>query len=560
MGSEMCIRDRSSPNMVLHVSIVLARLPPVSAVSPLKVDQFCRELSHHPNPQLVSSVLDGIRHGFKLGFSHHQPLRSARRNKPSAYAHPAVIDEYLANEVSLGRVAGPFTSPPFPFLHVSSFGVIPKKGQPGKWRLIVDLSSPGGASVNDGINPDEFTLHYISVDQIIRMVSQFGRGALMAKFDVEAAYRNIAVHPSDRYLLGLQWRNQFYIDLALPFGLRSAPHIFNSLAEIVEWILVHNYQIPDLLHYLDDFITAGPPDSSQCALNLRTALRVCESLGLPLHPGKCIGPSPVMTVLGIELDSVAQVARLPDDKLLALRDLVHSWLPRKWCTRRDLESLIGHLHHAAKVVWPGRTFLRRMIDLLCCFRTKDHPIRLNREFHLDLQWWVHLLDQWHGVSFWLFPGLAPAADIEVASDAAGSFGFGAYFQGFWFSGQWAPPQLSQSIAYKELFPVVVAAHVWGSQWSRKHVLFRSDNEAVVHMLNSRTSKTPSLMRLLRSLLLSAARYSFSFSSRHVPGVNNLIADALSRFHWQDFRRLAPEAQPVPTSIPNQLLLDLTAVP
>ena len=113
--------------------------------------------------------------------------------------------------------------------------------------------------MNDGINPDEFTLPYISVDQIIRMVSQFGRGALMAKFDVKAAYCNIAVHPSDRYLLGMRWRNQFYNDLALPYGLRSAPHIFNSLAEIVEWILVNNYQIPDLLHYLDDSITAGPP-------------------------------------------------------------------------------------------------------------------------------------------------------------------------------------------------------------------------------------------------------------------------------------------------------------
>lgn len=80
-------------------------------------------------------------------------------------------------------------------------------------------------------------------------------------------------------------------------------------------------------------------DSPQCALNLRTALRVCESLGSPLHLGKCMAPSPVMTVLGIELDSVEQVARLPDNKLLAIQDMVHSWLPQKW-------SFIGHLHHA----------------------------------------------------------------------------------------------------------------------------------------------------------------------------------------------------------------------
>ena len=100
-----------------------------------------------------------------------------------------------------------------------------------------------------------------------------------------------------------------------------------------------------------------------------------------------------------------------------------------------------------------------MIDLMCCFRTKDHPIWLNKEFHLDLQWWAHLLDQWHGASFWLFPCLSLAVDIEVASYAAFSLGVGAYFKGFWFTGRWVASLLSQSIAYQKLFPVVVAAHV-----------------------------------------------------------------------------------------------------
>ena len=154
-------------------------------------------------------------------------------------------------------------------------------------------------------------------------------------------------------------------------------------------------------------------------------------------------------MLGIELDSSVQVACLPDDKLLGLQDMVQSWLPQKWCTRRDLECLIGHVHHVATVIWPGRTFLFRMIDLLHCFRNKDYPIQLNKEFHLDLQWWAHLLDQWHGASVWLFPGLSLAVNMKVASDAAGSLSCGAYFQGFWFTGWWAALQLSQSISYKE---------------------------------------------------------------------------------------------------------------
>jgi len=148
--------------------------------------------------------------------------------------------------------------------------------------------------------------------------------------------------------------------------------------------------------------------------------------------------------------------------------------------------------------------------------------------------------------------MSASTDVEVTSDAAGSLGFGAHFKNEWFSGAWGISQSDQSIAYKELFPVVVALHVWGPRWHRCHVLFHSDNKTVVHILTSRTSKIPCIMQLLRHLLSAAARCSFTFSAVHLPGIHNSIADALSRFQWQEFRRLAPEALWYPTPIPQQL--------
>ena len=91
------------------------------------------------------------------------------------------------------------------------------------------------------------------------------------------------------------------------------------------------------------------------------------------------------------------------------------------------------------------------------------------------------------------------------------------------------------MACQEFFPVVIAAHLWGSLWARKHVLFRSNNEAVIAILTTRTSKVPALMHLLCDLLLLAARWGFTFTAAHVPGVENNIADAISRFCWQEFR-------------------------
>ena len=149
---------------------------------------FSRELASHPDQEKISYNIESLHHGFKLGFQASHRLRPAKKNKLSAFQHQKVADEYLANEVSPGTVACPFISPPLPRLHISSFEVIPKWGQPGKWHLIFDLSSPGGCSVNDGIEPQDFNLQYITADQIIQMTTQYDPGDLMAKCDVEVAY------------------------------------------------------------------------------------------------------------------------------------------------------------------------------------------------------------------------------------------------------------------------------------------------------------------------------------------------------------------------------------
>ena len=126
----------------------------------------------------------------------------------SALEHPWVADDYLI-EVSCGRVAGPFATPPVPGLHVSRFGVIPKNNQPGQWCLIVDLSSPEGHSVNDGIPKTPFSVQYVTFEAFVF--------SIMAKFDVASAYRNVAIHPGDGALLGMMWHDKYYVDMALPF-------------------------------------------------------------------------------------------------------------------------------------------------------------------------------------------------------------------------------------------------------------------------------------------------------------------------------------------------------
>ena len=111
-------------------------------------------------------------------------LRCASSNMRSIAKHPSVIDSYLQTEVSSSRMAGPFSTPSFPSLHISHFGVIAKNNQLSKWRLILDLSSPDGHSVNDGILKTPFTVQYVSINAFIDGIMSHGCGTLMAKFDM----------------------------------------------------------------------------------------------------------------------------------------------------------------------------------------------------------------------------------------------------------------------------------------------------------------------------------------------------------------------------------------
>ena len=520
------------------------------------------ELSQHPSPAFRDYLLSGFEQGFTVGFqpSRVPRLQATTSNMQSALLNRDVVEQYLTREVSLRRVAGPFTtsllaSP----LHTNRFGVIPKRGRPGKWRLIVGLSFPPGGSVNDGIDINDFPLSYSRVDDAIDFIMHEGRGTLLAKVDIRDAYRLIPIHPRDRHLLGMSWDNQLYVDLAIPFGLRSAPFIFNQFAEAWLWILHHQHGIRHFLRYLDDYLTAAAPNSRECHTNLGSIRSSASSLGIPLALEKIEGPSTVLSFLGIELDTRLFVARLPPEKLSTLQSLLLSWSHKRVCHRQELESLLGHFHHAAKVVYPGRPFLRRLTDLLRGTRSQSRFIRLNRDTRADLLWWSSFLRDWIGTSFFISPHWSHLSDLQVSTDAAGATGFGAYLDGLWFAGRWLPEQLSASIAFKELYPTVVAAHVWGHQWQGLRVQFLCDNRSVTDAISKRFCSDGALGGLLRSLFLAAARHSFWVSATHVPGRLNSIADALSRSQVQRFRTLAPLASSVPTPLPDQLLQSLNSL-
>ena len=166
------------------------------------------------------------------------------------------------------------------------------------------------------------------VDTAIWHILNMGTGALLAKINIKHAFRLLPVHPADRHLLTMSWKGDLFIDTCLPFGLQSAPKLFNILADLLSWILKRKGIMP-LIHYLDDFLTMGQVDSTACHNHLTAIKEVCQDLGIPLAIEKLEGPSQCITFLGITLDTQCMEAQLPSNKLLRTHNQFSACLTQK---------------------------------------------------------------------------------------------------------------------------------------------------------------------------------------------------------------------------------------
>ena len=466
------------------VPSTISQLP---TATPLVPDAWERALRAHPNQSWVTHLITGIRQGFRIGLQKHPRCRSSPHNAPSAEQQGSVVSDFIATQVKAGCMIGPLPPAQCPGVITSSLAVIPKKS-PGRFRVIVNLSAPERYSVNDNLHRDLTHVAYSSVDDAALLLHHLGQQALLAKIDIQDAYRLIPVHPEDHQFFGISWQGGVYIDCQLPFGLASAPAIFCAVAEALEWIL-RSRGVRFILHYLDDFLLLGPPDSDECAQALRTTLATCVELGVPLAPGKVVGPTTQLTFLGIQLHSTRLLLSLPEDKLNTLRTLLRTWVEAK-CIRntRQFQSLVGHLVHATQVLPLGKAFLNRLFPL--ARQVSGNAVRrLNTEAKADLAWWITLCQHWSGISTQQFL-LLQEPSHHLFTDTSGSWGCGAWSLPSWLQVAWQGLPPLDSIATKELFPIVLACAVWGPQWRGSSILCHCDNIAAVSQVNSLHARDP----------------------------------------------------------------------
>ena len=523
--------------------------------------------SNLPTPISVtrlSSLLNGydtekknrLIQGFSFGFNIPStilmdPEKNGYTNHKSTMLHPEVTQKKLDIELELGRIAGPFKHPPLEKMVFSPLGIVPKKNS-GEFRLIHDLSFPKGDSVNSHIDPQHSSVQYEVLDRCVEIIQSIGKGCLVAKADLKDAFRIVPLAPAAYRLLGFKWKEEYYYDKCLPMGCSISCQTFESLSQALQWVLTTKLSVKYISHILDDFILFGHRGSDECGRFLHTFLAMAEQVNLPVKHSKTVFPSTSVELHGIQVDTVKLQISLPSDKVQDAKIAVDNMYKRRKVTLNSLQSLIGILNFACRVVVPGRAFLRRLINLTIGVKRSDHFIRLNSEARKDLLAWKLFLDSFNGKFLCLPNQWTSSNTIKLYTDASG-FGFAAVYGGCWFQGRFPDNWKHVNIAIKELLPIVLAVKVWGSKWSNSRLLFLSDNMSVVHIINSLTSRDHVLMDLVRELVIDTMTHNIDFHSKHIPGKHNIIADMLSRFQMDKVFSTAPWLKAIPEDIPAKCL-------
>ena len=522
----------------------MSNLDSVPIPTPLKPDRLEYWLNGY-DTETTKFLVQRFTNGFKVGFS-GKTNSDIPKNLKSAMEFPDSVDKLVEKELLAGRIAGPFSKPPFKEFQCSPIGLVLKKDGVN-FRLIHHLSFPEGSSINEQIDREWASVTYATIEDAVNLVSATCHQAFMAKTDVKNAFRTVPLHPSVRNLFLFHWKDKFYVDLALPMGCSSSCFIFETLSTAVNWIAEKKLNIP-MIHILDDFFLASvsKPIGS---LQLNSFLELCLDIGLPMAPDKTFGPDNVLSFVGFEIDTIKQEIRLPFEKIEKMREKIQEFMARDKVTLREMQSLLGLLNFACRVVLPGRPFLRRLIDLTIGIKKPKHFIRLTRQAKADLVMWQKFLSSFNGKVFFLERAL-PAHDIGLFIDASGKIGYGAVLGNAWFQGRWSGWWLQQNITLLELYPIVLAIETWGEILRNKRLILHTDNLALVGVLSNQTSKEPLVMILVRRLVLRCLHYNIVLNAKHVEGKLNILCDALSRFQMRRFWEHAPGADKLPTAIPQ----------
>lgn len=398
--------------------------------------------------------------------------------------------------------------------------VIIKDGR--KPRLVLDLSR----NLNDHL--PKYKIRYEGIDHALGNCTP---GCWFGKTDFADCFLAFDVKAEFREHLRFAFEGQAYEFKRMPFGLSTAPRLCELLLSIVSFDLrrrgiKHSRYVDDVMYFADS--------KDELERALATALDVYAAFGLPVGHHKTVHATQEITFLGVLFDSRAKTLALTPERKAEIVALCRSFLSRGRCKARQVMSLAGKFSFAAHVLPGARPFLRRIIDSFKG-RRPNEVLTVSKAFRCDLRSWLLYLNRWNGRQAWRDDRRV----FEFRSDAS--------LEGFGFYLHSATGQTSPRVAYAgtwsidhqhylshhhigllEALAALHAVAAYGPSLHNSVVKLLIDNQADVAIINRQSTRSPAVLTALRALYELATKYNFAIRAEHIPGVDNIVADALSR--------------------------------
>ena len=340
---------------------------------------------------------------------------------------PEALQEYVEKELRKGAIMGPYKKIPFNNkIGISPLSTRPKKNSTER-RVILDLSYPEGAAINDGIQKDYYMglaakLTFPKVDEFAMRIYQLKGNCSLFKIDLSRYFRQVPLDPGDYSLIGYMIGEDIYFDKVLPMGMRSAPYIAQRITNTISHI--HRQMKFFLLNYVDDFISTEEKEKIWKGFNFLT--KVLQELGVETSEEKIVQPTNKLEFLGILFDAENMTMEITPDRLKEIKQELDTWIYRSQATRKEVESLLGKLQFVSKCVKPGRVFLARLIEWLKGMK-RHTKYTMPLEARRDIAWWSRFIHRFNGVAImWLVK--MPVTDQVIATDAS-NYGVRGIFQG-----------------------------------------------------------------------------------------------------------------------------------
>lgn len=326
----------------------------------------------------IKFLLDGILHGFNMIDKDANVCSYKCKNYSSCWkgSNDENLTSLLNHEVKCGKLTKVNYEPKC----VHAIGVINKKDSK-KIRPIIDCKRPENISVNNHADQVLDTFKFVTIDMVTQGIRE-GK-CFMSTIDLASAYRSIMINPKNREYFGLEYKGQMYVDNFICFGCKAAPYVFNRITDSVSRYLRDNGI--SCYNYLDDMICLSTTYEEGVRDQL-FLIHTLRQLGFYIAWNKVQSPSRKSIYLGIEIDTVSGQLRLPQERLEKLRKELSFWSNKSKATEKQLQKLIGHLSHCARVIKSGKLYMYFLFKFLKESKTK-RKIKLNKTFHQDLSWW-----------------------------------------------------------------------------------------------------------------------------------------------------------------------------